>query len=187
MKAASKRFFELMGSLVLFTATIFVYSIFLKPSYDEVNILRGELAAERQALAEQGVIVEKVKMALAQYQDLAHIADTISLVLPVKEAYPTLMNQLDTMSKNAGIFLESVNINQLTASLKPAGASQSPAPTTLQLTMNLIGPYASFRDFLSKIETNVRLMDVVRFSITPAAVGQNYNYNLLLNTYYQSL
>ena len=89
-----------MASLVLFAATIAVYAIFLKPAYAEVNKLRGELSAERGALHEQQIIVEKVKMALAQYQDLSHIAEAVSLVLPLKEAYPTLTNQLDTIAES---------------------------------------------------------------------------------------
>ncbi len=187
MKVATRRFAELIGSFILFAATIFIYAVLLEPAYVEVNKLRGELFSERQVLEEQRTIVEKVKMALQQYQDLSKIADTISLVLPGKEAYPTLMNQLDTIAKSAGIFLDSVNLNTLAVFEAGTAAKKSPLPTTLQLTMNLIGPYSSFKEFLSKIETNVRLIDVVRFSVAPTAVGQNYSYSLVAHTYYQSL
>jgi Tfp pilus assembly protein PilO len=186
MKASTQRFFGLIASLFLFAVTIFVYAFLLRPAYDDVNKLRGELAAQSDALDEEQKIVAQVKDLLSRYQGIANFDQTISLSLPKREAYPTLVNQLDAIAKGSGIFLDSINLTTLPA-VVPQGGKIGPSLSTLQLNLRLIGPYAGFKDFIKKLETNVRLMDIVRFSITPTLVGGNYTYVLVVNTYYQSL
>ena len=186
MKAASLRFWNLILSLLVLAAAIFVYTLLVQPAYQEVNQLRGDLATKASLVEEQKIIVDKVKALLDQYQTLSRPKETIALALPTREEYPTLINQLSGLIRVQGLILESVSLNLLPAQGIPAPGGKVPVLSTVQLNLAVKGSYQAFKNFLQTLENNIRIMDLVSMSITPAP-ADNYSYNLVVNAYYQSL
>jgi Tfp pilus assembly protein PilO len=178
-----------LASLGLLVATILVFSFLLRPSYADVNQLRGELESRSELLESQKDIVEKVQKLLGEYQSVAGLKQNISLVLPNKEDYPTLFNQIDGLSRSSGMQLEGVNVSvqPSTASAGAAGANV-PRVGIIQLNLSLSGPYQAFKSFIQALETNMRIMDVVSISVNPGTgAAQNYSYSIVVNAYYQTL
>ena len=73
------------------------------------------------------------------------------------------------------------------ASPRASSARTLPAPEVIQINLRLAGTYESFKAFLERIETNIRVMDLVRLSIVPGKSGTTYSYDVVVHTYYQSL
>jgi len=189
MKSSSIRFINLTISLALLLATIFVYSILLRPAYQEINQLRGDLASKSDILDNQTRVVEKVKELLDEYQGFSSLKQAVSLTLPNSEAYPDLINQISGLSRASNLNLDSISLNPL-----PYNESFSlsngnvPVVEIMQVTIDLTGSYESLKTFLQTIETNIRVMDLVRLTITPdSQTGGDFSYNLVINAYYQSL
>ena len=186
MKGSTQRFLSLVASLGILVAGILVFSLLLVPSYREINKLRGELISKSQALESQQTIVDNTKKLLNQYQsDLSSFKNSISLAMPIGSDYPSLVNQLASLSKAFGLLLVSVDFNLLPISLAPANRNL-PVTGTVQVKMQMRGTYQSFKDFLTALESNIRIMDVISFNIIPDERGQNFSYFLIVNTYYQS-
>jgi len=188
MKSSTIRFLNLLASLGLLLASIFVFTLLLQPSYREINELRGDLAVKSAAVKDQTRIVEEVRSLLDQYESLAGPSQTIALALPNREEYPNLVNQFGGLARVSGLALDSITFAALPYQ-KSATSPLNGAPVVniIQTTLSLGGSYQSFKNFLRAIETNIRLMDTVSFSLNPGAGGDNYSYNLVVNAYYQSL
>ena len=171
----------------MLVATIFLYTLLLKPAYEEVNQLRGDLAVKSDLVKTQTKVVMEVQELLAQYQSLTAPKQIVALSLPNQEGYPTLLNQINSLARAAGLALESVNLNLLPYAEGGSSGSNLPVIGAVQLTMSLSGPYQSLKNFLETIENNIRIMDLASLDITPQIRGDNFSYNVVVNAYYQSL
>ena len=189
VRGSSTRFFSLLAGLAILIASIVVYSVLLKPAYEDVNQLRGDLASKSALVREQRRVIEKVKELLDQYPSLVGPRQRISLALPNEVGYPTLLNQINGLTKAAGLTLQSVSLSlspfSQTAGL-PAGPN-APVMGIIQINFDVSGNYQALKNLLETIETNIRIMDLVSLSINPGSSGANYNYHLVVNTYYQTL
>lgn len=188
MRASTIRFLNLLASLGLLLAAIFVFTLLLKPAYREINVLRGDLAVKTSTLTDQKKIVAEVREYLDRYQSLVGHSQKISLTLPNREEYPNLINQLSGLARISGLALQSVTLATLPYQKSGTSVADSaPVVNIIQATLSLSGSYQSFKNLLQSIETNIRLMDAVSFSLNPGTGGDNYSYNLVVNAYYQSL
>lgn len=189
VRGSSTRFFTLLASLTILIASIVVYSLLLKPAYEDVNQLRGDLVSRSDLVSEQRRVIEKVKDLLDQYPSLAGPRQKISLALPDEASYPTLLNQINGLTKASGLTLQSVSLSSLSSSQAlglPAGPNV-PIMSVIQINLDVSGSYQALKSFLQTIETNIRIMDLVSLAINPLANSNNYNYHLVVNTYYQTL
>lgn len=180
---------SLLASLGFLVATILVYSLLLAPSYREVNRLRGDLAARRALVEDQKKVAGQVQELLTKYESVAGLQDRISRVLPAKEDYPSIINQIRGLAEVSQLTLESVNINALPAvrgaAIQPGETTLLP-PGTLQADISVNGSYGALKNFLTSLERNIRIMDVVDVAMNPGT-GQNFSAKLVVKTYYQSL
>ncbi len=177
---------SLLASLGLLVGVIVVFATLVQPAYRDINKLRGELASRAALLEEQEEIVAEVENLLAEYQSLQGVSDRISRVLPNREDYPTLLNQIRGLAEVSQLSLESVTWNVLP---RARGGSDGglPASSVLQVSLKASGNYQALKSFLSSLERNIRIMDLVSLAIIPPSTGQNFSYAIVLNTYYQSL
>ena len=187
-KGSSLRFVSLIASLAILIACLIFYSLLLKPAYNEVNQLRGDLASKSELVKDQRRVVEKVKELLDQYPSLSGPRQTISLAIPNREEYPTLITQVNGLAHAAGLILQSLSLATQTFTQAATVAGPSlPVVGIIQMSLETSGSYQSLKNFIQTLETNIRIMDLVSFSINPLSGSGNYNYNLVVNTYYQTL
>ena len=189
MKTATKRLISLLASLGVLVASIFVYTILLLPAYSHVNELRGDLAAHKEALADQKKVFDQVKDLIAENQSISVIRENVSRVIPGKEDYPNLVTQLSGLASAAQLRVNSIDMNALPGGNgEIRGAGGLPSASVLQVTVVATGTYQALKDFLSTLERNIRITDLVSLGISvPASGSQNFSYNIVLNSYYQSL
>ena len=179
---------NLILSLAVLAASIIVYSSFLRPAYEEINGMRGDLSSKTEFLENQKKIVDEVKGLLEEYQTLAGPRQTVSLVLPTVEEYPSAVNQMSSLARASGLVLGSVATTKLPFEQSTTQQTGEPAVSVLQLVINLNGPYQAFKNFINSVESNIRLFDIVSFEIgSSQGGGDNYPYNMVVNAYYQSL
>lgn len=190
MKSSSKRVLNLLISLGIFVAAIFVYSSFVVPEYQRVNSLRGEAQAKQQTLDEQRAVVDKAKNLLTRYISIPKVGEVVSASLPPSEDVAGAFQQIYTIASASGITIQqfSVNTGIGLTSTKGQTAQVVRSIGTAQINLYLMGTYESFKQFVEIVERNMRIMDVTDIKIQPAsrASGDVFLFNLTINTYYQS-
>ena len=200
MKSSAKRAFSLLVSAILLVGSLVVYGFFVRPAYDDVTALRGELVAKQKFFDDKQAAVKKVQSLILQYKGAGSLQDMISLSLPQSEEVSSVFNQLQAIAGTNGMTVEVFNVQPLAMR---AGADDVVAPDgtkakgagqplvrpigTLRLSLRLTGPYAAFKEFVRGLETNIRAMDIVSMKVEP--VGQKgvdmFSYTLVADTYYQ--
>ncbi len=182
MKGSSKRFISLVLSLGLLFGSIILFLFFLRPAYSQVSVLRGEYSANKSTIANQESVVAKVKDVLSNYQDqLANLEKNALNIVPKDPEYESFLYQINAISKIDGILLVSLDFNLLPN--KSAKGRDFTQNSVLQVKLQLKGPYEKFKTFITDVEKNMRIMDIVSMNIIPDDKGNN-SYSVVLNTYY---
>ena len=188
MNTSTKRALSLLLSAVFLIAALAIFGTFVRPAYDEIQRLRGQLQAQSELVGEQGTAALQVERLLKEYQGSARLGDSLSLALPKDEAMSSLMGQVNALAQLSGLPLQSAAISSMP--IRPALGSLSFVRGfgVLRLELRAFGSYAGLKNFLQKLETNVRVMDLVELKIDQAGrTNQDlFVYNLTVDTYYQT-
>lgn len=191
MKYTTKRNISLIIAFIFLLGALFVFFILVWPTLGEIRELNKKLAQERKHYQNQLQSVEIARSIIEQYKNLLPVSQTISLTLPRDPELQNLIKQLETISQESRIFIQNINFEKTTSLLIQSTNQELTQPyQTLTINLNLVGSYQDFKTWLNAIETNMRLMDVFKISLSPIiSEGQkfsdNFNFNVVLKTYYQ--
>ncbi len=183
LRASFKRLIFIGLSIVLFLAAIMAYSSFVRPAYEDLIAKRSSLENRINLVAENELVVGKMRSLLNEYKNAEALKTSVSAVLPTIPDAAAAINQISALAKINNLVLNSVSTSLL--SIKP---SAQPALVkgigSIQISCQLSGNYASFRSFLKNIETNINLMDIDTVRISQS--GGNMIYTIGIVTYYQA-
>lgn len=173
--------------MLFILSAIVGYSLFVVPAFDQAKALREEIEAKTRLYEEQKAAFERVEVLLAQFEENARLKETLNSILPVGDAMPDLLTaQISGLTALTGLTLE-------TLSTRP-GAIEPPSVDIplaggigkISLEFAASGNYESLKNFLSALETNIRIMDVSNLE-AEAIAGQNlFRLNFAANAYYQT-
>ena len=118
--------------------------------------------------------------------------------MPSGEDVAGALAQIEGIATNNGITIGSIAVTAPALQVKTGTASTTLMKPLGSFTFNLsaAGSYENFKNFLSEIETNIRIFDVKSVSFQPAstisASGARatttrdfFSYAILISTYYQ--
>ncbi len=186
MRSSTKRFLTLLGSLALLVGTIIVYAALLAPAYARINELRGDLASKEEAITQQTEIVAQVQNLLDKYQSVAGFQKSIDPALPGDVAYATLVKQLGSLASFSKVSLDGATVSLLPLKQSAGALKGVPVVGTVELTLSISGSYENLKGFLSTLETNIRVMDIMRVGVSTGG-AKGTSYTVVVNTYYQKL
>lgn len=189
MKGSGTKLFSLLIAIAVFIAAVFVYSTFVAPEYERINLLRGEVAAKQRTLDDQRTIVDKVALLLARYQSIPKLGEVISVAIPAEEDVASAFQQLQTIAAASGVSMQQFSANTGIGldTVQPDNYAVRSIGTA-QMSVYLSGSYENFKTFVETVERNMRIMDIVEMKVQ--SVGRTapntFLFNLTINTYYQS-
>ncbi len=191
----------------VFVAFIFIVAAFVcffdlvQPTYSDVQTLRGKQLGEQNYLTSQTALVKQVQTTLNTYQNEAQGAANVSLAMPSGEDIAGALAQIQGIATNNNINITGVTVTAPEIQVKKTGTSSSTSPIkplgSFAFKLTGSGSYESLKNFLSEIETNVRIFDVETFSLQPMTVAavpgsktaptrDAFNYSITVDTYYQT-
>lgn len=197
MKQTTKRFVSMLGGLTLLVSAMVVYFEFITPVYSEVqNIKSKQIGSGRFLLSEQETI-EKVRDLISSYEGQIKVQEFVSMALPSgDEDVPGALAQVYGLSKNSGLAMQSIGISAANPLGSPDGKTavafslQKPVGK-ISFNLRVNGSYEDLKGFLSLLETNIRIFDLVSVGVQPLA-GEGgaprdfYGYDINVVAYYQS-
>ncbi len=189
MKASTKRIFSILISISMLIGSLFIYTSLIRPIYSQIKDLRIEVASRLDFIAKHETYIQQVQKLLSEYQDIAKIIETTSLILPLEPDVAFGVNQIAGLSKFYNLTIELLGVQQL--AITPSSQPNSiKGLGTLRFNFRLMGSYESFKSFLQALETNITLMDLMNLKTEPAtqtkAAGNNFYYTMVVDTYYQA-
>lgn len=191
--------------LVLIVSSLMTYFQFIRPAYDESQIIKSQQLGHSLFLQNEQEAIKKVQDLISAYQTQSRIQDAVSLSLPTEEDIGGALAQIYGIAKNSGLTFQSASISLLGiqaaggdiatqgsgqgAAVAPQFSLQQPVGSVV-FSVRLTGSYEGLKDFLGLLETNIRIFDVGVLSIGSAATSGGvptgiFNYDLSITTYYQ--
>lgn len=195
MKESTKRNLSLILIIVFFIVAFVVFFNYTWPALLRVLDANDKLKVVKQNYAKQLQSLQMAKQIIDQYKNLTNVNQTISLTLPKSEEIYNVITQLNKISQNSGLLLQSISLQRSAPTSQTTSTTKTESllnkPQTITLTLNLVGTYEAFKTWLEAIETNIRLMDITNINFSGVLSSEKsttsniFNYRVTLNTYYQ--
>jgi Tfp pilus assembly protein PilO len=176
--------FRLLITIVFAGAGIFVLQNYIRPDLAEVRNIRSEQAVVADAISNAREVIRKRDELLGRYNSISSAdIDKIRKFLPAGSAITELLIDVDELADSAGVHVQSISFQE---SIAPAEDLSSDM-RALQLSLAVVGQYDDFRSFLSLLESNLRLIDVVTISLNGGenSGSDGMSFSLELQAYYQ--
>jgi Tfp pilus assembly protein PilO len=187
MKASTKRLLALLSSAALIFCSLIVYVVLLKPEYNSIQELRGELKSSKDLYTAQAEAIDYANNLYGKNQaDINQVQEDLKLALPDKQEVASVIDQIQAISALNNIAIDSINLDNLPIQQKSTN-SLIKNYGILRVSLKLIGTYDAFKELLRFLENNIRLMDARTLRIYQANNLEKgvFNYEVVVDTYYQ--
>jgi Tfp pilus assembly protein PilO len=204
MKQSSKRLISVFLAFAFILAAFISFFDLVQPAYSDAKALRSKQLGEENYLKDQTALVKQVQMNLTAYQNESQSAANIALAVPSGEDIAGALAEIEGIAANNGIVMQGVNVTPPVIQVHSAAAGEAASSSAALMkplgsfTLKLVaaGSYESFKNFLSELETNIRIFDVKNVSLQPSSIvvvagaksvpsRDVFNYALTVATYYQ--
>ena len=185
---------------IAFIAAGSIFFLYTQPTYDTVQADQTQIDQYNQALDKATQLQTLKQSLLSRYNSFDTTSlDRLQKLLPDHVDNIALSLDLDSMAGRYGLALQNVDIassaaqTPSTPSAVGAAGTGSQTYDSLTLTFSTQGTYTNFLQFLTDLETSLRVVDLVGLTVAPAGGVQNplthnaeplYSYGITLRTYW---
>ncbi len=146
-----------------------------------VSALQGELGNFQQIETSSQQVKDKRDSLIAQKNSISvDDQDKLAVMLPSNIDNIRLIIEINNIASQKGISIKNISFSE-------QGANQNAISTqaygTLNLKFTVTTTYGNFLNFLSDLESNLRLIDVTGISFSSTNSGL-YDFNVSINTYW---
>src|SRR3989338_4391338 len=174
--------FHIIISLALAGGGVFLLRSYVQPELLEVQRIRAEQAVVKDAINNAREVIRLRDELSVRYNSIDPVAiDKIRKFLPAESALSKLFIDVDTMATQSGVHISNISFSE--NELPPPNLPE--VGNALGITLSVEGSYDQFRLFLSSLEKNIRLIDVVGMNLTQKPTGAEIGFEIKLQAYYQ--
>jgi Tfp pilus assembly protein PilO len=183
---------SILGIIMLVGAVVIVV-VFVRPQLSEISAIKSELSTYSSALDKAKLLRTERERLLGVYNNLdaARVA-RLQKMLPSDIDNVKLALEIENVASSLGLRLKGIDVKDPTeqsAAARVASANQVQSPYgTAEISFTVVGGYSEFTEFMKKIETSLRLIDVQRVQFTaPRGVNvpQNvFEFRVAVTTYW---
>jgi hypothetical protein len=184
-------------ALIFVLGAFFVFFDFVEPAYSSVETLRGKQIGEESYLTSQSSLVKQMQSSLNNYENQNQA--NVGLALPSGQNVSGALAQIEGIAATNSVTITNITVSAPTLQVGTStsnGAMQKPLGS-FSLKIAGTGAYENFKNFITEIETNIRLFDITGFSLQPlmtatgaksGAITQDmFTGNITVVAYYQTL
>ena len=183
--------------LVLLLGAFIVYFDLIQPAYQDAQATKATELGLSRFLSVEKEAVTKVQNLVSSYKGEGQVQGAVSAALPLQADDPGALAQIYGLAQNSGLSLLSVSVSVKNPQPPVNAGPASPGAALIKPTgmtlfqVKLVGPYDGLKAFLSRLETNMRIFDLVSLTLQTNAGGAGkasqatYSYDMVIATYYQ--
>jgi len=185
--------------LIVIAVSVGVFSIYVKPRYEEVRAIKKEVSSYNGNLDTADKLKTSREELIAQYNSIPKSdLDNLKTLLPDSVDNIRLIIQVDLLATRNGLStVRNVNyqLKDVAAATGASGQQAGQSPESAKrpygefvISFETTGQYKNFLSFLSDLEANLRLVDITKIDFTPTGTVQslagNMSYKVTLKTYW---
>lgn len=184
---------KITSIIFLLITIVLIWQIF--NIYPEIILAQENIKNEETKVKDLEIILQKIGGLIGFAAENKENIGKFDIILPAVEDKANLLSALDNMASANGLVALKINFNEKAK----AGSNQQPSLDsasenadfqTVNVQISLRGSYPSFKNFLTAIENNLRLMDAVSVEFSSDSSKEKeegntgvYSYNVELKTY----
>ena len=182
--------------IVLFGASIYIFFSLGLNEWDKVQESRTELAEREMVLDYLNELITKFREQLSYSNDINQQISLIEATLPSSMKMSEIVAIVEALAQEANVEISQMSFttlsqNQTLETSQPEGLMTSNnLPQIITVELNAKASYSDFKNFISNIEQEQRLIDLQAIDMNSQAQedsqesSQSFNLRLSLNTYY---
>lgn len=176
------RYFNWLLVLVVLIVIVAGSFFILKPKYDYITELKkGNESGQEQEYSARRLYLNKIKSLIEAYNKVnPSDVEKINFILAERDVPEELFTQIESLTKENGLLLESLKIEPAEEAVKSAGVSltkkvekTSSLPAEIgkmKGTLSVVGvDYFSLKSLVSALENNLMVMDITNLNFKPDA------------------
>lgn len=173
---------KILVGFLLFVTCLGVGYFFTAEQWTNYKATKS-LLAQKQAIGQE----LKDSLALAQqfvqeFNSKSAEVPTVNLALPAKDAdLSNLIFSLGELAKSSGLALANFSVSDI---VPVEGQGRENTIQAQKVSLDASGSYASFKDFILRLQNSARIMDVDQITAKADDSGQ-VEYQITLRTYFQ--
>ena len=180
-------------TIIFICGAIAIFFFYTDPAYSGMQTLSAQNGQYNAALDKATQLQQIKQTLLSRYNSFDPNALTrLSTMLPDQVDNIRLILDLDNLAGQYGMALQNVDISSpdtQSGSVVSSIADASQPYDSLTIQFSTRGTYQQFMQFLTALESSLRLVDLVTLSIAPSGVangtaGPLYNYTMTVQTYW---
>ncbi|HEV3244874.1 MAG TPA: type 4a pilus biogenesis protein PilO [Candidatus Paceibacterota bacterium] len=179
-------------TVLLLIGAVAIFFFYTSPSYDGLQALSAQNAQYNAALDKATQLQQLKQTLLSRYSSFdPNALSRLSTMLPDQVDNIRLILDLDNLAGRYGMALQNVDISSPDTQSGSVVNSIETAATpydSLTIQFSTHGTYSQFTQFLSALESSLRLVDVVSITVAPSgtggAGGAIYTYSMTVQTYW---
>ena len=188
---------KLLVPFALFLGSIAVIVFLIVPGWQQFLAVRADTKHLRDIDSEIDTLTQKRD---ALVQEISGISkdnfQRLDQVLPAAPQGPEFLVTLQQLAAAHGLQVDKLDLSETLStksriaeesarsSFAPAGtAPKEGSYETVGASMELVGEYQPFKDFLHDLESYIRIIDVDTLTLSPSKAG--FDFKLTVKTYYQ--
>jgi len=154
---------------------------FCWPKYQEFKQQGTLLEEKNRALEEKNNYYLKLETLSNRIDAYKEELDKINSALPAEPSLPVLFDFMQKTSMENGLILGDISSSKGAISSLRSGGNTGIEKVSLSIFLS--GSYSAFKNFLSAIYKNSRLIEVDSVSFSSPTEGELFDFNLSLETY----
>jgi len=187
MKESSKRMLSLLLAVILLLLSLYVFGSFVKPALDDVQQMRSLTASSQKFLESQKQAKASFDGLFKNFENATSIQNLLAMALPGKEGITQTIYQIQALAGVSGVAIDNMAIEVSLSDEKRANISLIKGIGKIRVDLRATSSYENLKTFVSAIESNIKLMDIVEARIEPIkGGGSGLTYDLVIETYYQN-
>jgi Tfp pilus assembly protein PilO len=150
------------------------------PKYQSFSDLRAELEQKERELEQKRKYFANLEALSKKLEGYPEELTKIESALSVDPSIPALFNFIQKASSENGLILEKLSLAKVSSSPEQQAEIQK-----ISFSVSVSGSYSAFKNFLSVIYKNARLIEVesIKFSSPEGADLFTFDFNLETNSY----
>ncbi len=182
-------------TILFFCGAVGIFFLYTSPSYDGMQSLEAQNAQYNAALDKAAQLQSLKQTLLQKYNSFdPNSLSRLSTMLPDQVDNIRLILDLDNLAGRFGMAIQNVNISSpdtQSGSVVSSISSAAQPYDSLTIQFSTHGTYQQFLQFLSALQSSLRLVDIQNITLSPGgATGAAqsttaaYAYGLTLQTYW---
>lgn len=178
-----------IATIALFAITAFLIWQIVD-SYPQIAVIQENIKAQESTIKDSEETLKRLKGLVAFTAENKESIKKFDLILPPDEERANLLSSLDSLASANGLSTLKIFFEQESVSAQGAESKKSDFDT-INVRMSMRGSYISFKSFLTAIEKNLRVTDIVSADFSSEATAKegeekkSYLFNVGLKTYAQ--